>query len=344
MVAAFSGTILSLLLIFDIQLELIKEHSRFREGFPSQSHWENPPYARISCFFFDFKNLDSFLNGTDEKIEVEEIGPASFIIGSKHVNVTHNPENSTISYRKIRYHSMQFDEEASAPGILNRTLSVPNYILLTSAAKLQSKFFLVKSTFNMVSSDDKVPLKRTPYELLFNFSTPTLDKLARVDFTLNKNSGFLIDAMENKMEWYNVKVGPPSGDDPKNFDHFFKVNHINKKKMSVGNSEYAYHNNETCPISVVNASDCTLFPPYLKKDAKLYIATSDSCRTINLEYQHEEEVDGYNTYRFRIKQDPANNCFRTSSDVPLPEGLFDTSKCRHGEFLVLFLLCWNVDT
>lgn len=331
-VAAICGTFLSLLLLYDIQLELITEHTRFREGFPSQTHWENPPYGRIKCFFFNFKNLESFLNGTDSKIEVEELGPASFIIGSKHTNVTHHPENSTITYRKVRYHSLTFDEEASAPGILNQTLNIPNYILLASAAKLQSKFFFVKSTFNLVSSDDKVFLKRTPYELLFNFTTPTLDKIARLDFTINRNSGFLVESMENRMEWFNVRIGPPPKENPKDFNHFFKINHINKKKMSAGNSEWSEHHDETCPISVVNASDCTLFPPYLQKDAKLAIATADSCRTMPLEFEREVEVKGYNTYRFGIKQDPADNCFRVSTDVPLPEGMFDVSKCHHGEY------------
>lgn len=336
-VASICCAFLSLLLIYDIQLELITEHTRFREGFPSQSHWENPPYGRIRCYFFNFKNLESFVNGTDKKIEVEEVGPASFIIESKHANVTHHPENSTISYRKIRYHSLKFDEEASAPGILNQTLHIPNYILLASAAKLQPKFFFVKSTFNFVSSDDDVFMKRTPYELLFNYTTPTLDKIARLDYTINRNSGFLVEAMENRMEWFNVKIGPSKSDDPKDFDHFFRINHINKKKMSPGISEWSDHDDETCPISVVNASDCTLFPPYLKRDAKLAIAAADSCRVMPLQYEKDVEVDGYNTYRFLIRQDPANNCFRESSDVPLPEGMFDVSKCHHGEFFFLII-------
>lgn len=344
LVTAISGTFLSLLVIYDIQFELIKEHTRFRDGFPSQSHWEYPSAGRLKCFFFDFKNLESFLNGTDAKIEVEEVGPASFIVGMKHSNITHHPENSTISYRKLRYHSLVFDEEASAPGILNRTLTVPNYIILATAAKLQSKFFFVKSSLNVISAGDSVFLKRTPYELLFNFSSPTLNRLSRVDFSVDRNAGFLVESMENKMEWFNVNVGLPSSEDPMNFNHFFRINHINEKRMSSGNSEWDDHDYEKCPISVVNASDCTLFPPYLQKDAKLAIATSDSCRTFPMEFHREEEVKGYNAYRFGIKQDPANNCFRNSADVPLPEGMFDVSKCHHGEFLLreeLFIIKSN---
>lgn len=43
------------------------------------SWWLNPPVDPIiKVYIFNYTNIDSFLNGTDEKIKLEEIGPYTF--------------------------------------------------------------------------------------------------------------------------------------------------------------------------------------------------------------------------------------------------------------------------
>jgi hypothetical protein len=50
--------------------------------------WLKPPVdPLVKVYVFNYTNIDSFLNGTDEKIKINEIGPYTFRDNAEKINV-----------------------------------------------------------------------------------------------------------------------------------------------------------------------------------------------------------------------------------------------------------------
>lgn len=97
-------------------------------GHPSFEQWVKPsPEVRLSVYIFTVENGDAFLNGTDEKLRLKEIGPIIYREHLHHQNIVHH-DNSTLSYTAARH--IEFLEDQNEPGILNRTILVPNFVVL----------------------------------------------------------------------------------------------------------------------------------------------------------------------------------------------------------------------
>lgn len=184
-------------IIFNYQYEFTKEHVRFRKGFPSQSAWITSPSGTLNCYLFNVTNSAAFLNGSESKLNLQEIGPIVYKIkGRNHIlNVDYN--DSTLTYEKSRYYEVEFDPEAScAPDILNQTMISPNFILLSAAAKLHDWVPIVRTIFNSVTVKEPVFMHQTVNYFLWNFSTPALDVLAEYVPNIASNCGML----------YNVSI------------------------------------------------------------------------------------------------------------------------------------------
>lgn len=97
-------------------------------GLPPFDQWVIPsPEVRLSVYIFSVENPDAFLNGTDEKLKLIEIGPIVYREHLHHKNVVFH-ENSTLSYTAAR--RVEFLEDQNEPGILDRYIYVPNFVLL----------------------------------------------------------------------------------------------------------------------------------------------------------------------------------------------------------------------
>lgn len=97
-------------------------------GMPPYKMWEKPaPVVRLSLYIFTVQNGEAFLNGTDAKLRLKEIGPIVYREHLQHADIVRHP-NSTISYTALRH--LEFLEDENEPGILNRTILVPNFVIL----------------------------------------------------------------------------------------------------------------------------------------------------------------------------------------------------------------------
>jgi scavenger receptor class B protein 1 len=55
------------------------ERLRMTPGFPPYEWWKNPPdEVLIRAYVFNVTNVEEFLNNTDTKLNMEEIGPIVF--------------------------------------------------------------------------------------------------------------------------------------------------------------------------------------------------------------------------------------------------------------------------
>lgn len=99
-------------------------------GLPPFEMWVKPsPEVRLSVYIFTVENGDAFLNGTDEKLRLKEIGPIIYREYLHHKNIEFH-DNSTLSYTAARH--VEFLEDQNEPDILNRTILVPNFVILVS--------------------------------------------------------------------------------------------------------------------------------------------------------------------------------------------------------------------
>lgn len=95
---------------------------------PPYKMWLKPsPVIRLNLYIFTAQNADAFLNGTDAKLRLKEIGPIVYREHLEHADVVFHP-NSTLSYTAVR--RLEFLEDENEPGILNRTIFVPNFVIL----------------------------------------------------------------------------------------------------------------------------------------------------------------------------------------------------------------------
>lgn len=139
--------------------------------------WKQPTVpVETRVYIFNYTNVDKFLSGEDDKLDLQEIGP---IIYHKYVKQSNLEflEDSTMTYTTT--FDMVFPEELNIPGILNKTIIVPNTIILTMATMANNNL-LMKLPMNIVLHMESLFVNRTVYDFLWNFTSPTLDKLETV--------------------------------------------------------------------------------------------------------------------------------------------------------------------
>lgn len=123
-------------------------HLEMTPGMPPHEMWLKPaPEVRLNLYIFTAQNADSFLNGTDAKLRLKEIGPIVYREHLQHADVVHFP-NSTLSYTAVRH--LEFLENENEAGILNRTIFVPNFVVLVR--KTHSKVFGISPELNFLLS------------------------------------------------------------------------------------------------------------------------------------------------------------------------------------------------
>ncbi|XP_055854264.1 lysosome membrane protein 2-like [Episyrphus balteatus] len=322
--AIISSSLFLISLIIDYQHEAIKEHVRFRKGFLSRSAWEEPPDGSLRCYVFNVTNTEAFLNGTDKKLHLQQIGPIVYRIKIGNANITDNENESTLTFRKLRRKEFVFDEKNSPPGIMDQKIYVPNVVLLSIAAKIHDWFFLTRNLFNVYAKHEPIFVHHTVHEILWNYTTPMVDEIKAWWPVSVDNLGTLHNAFrDEKPEVYTVNIGMQHG-----MENFFKVRSLNNLTVFEKQLDKIQLDPEVCPIHVDNAFENALFPPYLKREDQLSIIAADSCRTLPLVYEHDVSKSGLNGYKFVIGKDSEASCLKDSMGVPLPSGIFDVSSCR----------------
>lgn len=88
---------------------------------------------------------------------------------------------------------------------------------------------------------------------------------------------------------------------------------------------------------MVNGSAGEFFPPRMTKDTPVSIFTPDLCRSLPMDFEKEEVVQGLNGYKFSGGEQtvdngtkyPDNWCFN-GGDEGIPSGVMNISACRFG--------------
>ncbi|CAG9767860.1 unnamed protein product [Ceutorhynchus assimilis] len=295
-------------------------------GLPPYEWWATPPdEILLSVFVFNITNSEAFMNGTDKKIRVQEIGPIIYKEKLEHINPKVNP-NGTLSYTANR--TAVFLPEMNTIN-LNDTIIVPNLGVLLIPAYFHDSSMFIKLGVNMLLRSFKAqPLvKMTIYDYLWNATDPILEPAEKLAPSLvpTRNVGLLNIIYQDFSNNVTLLIGKKNGD-----AKFFTID-------TYDGSPYLPHfSDPKCQLKFRNASEGIGYPQMLTKDANLTYWRKTLCKQADIRYERDERKFGINGYRFKLMPytfyregwEGNDDCF--AGDPTLPNGIADVSPCYWG--------------
>ncbi|XP_050311695.1 lysosome membrane protein 2-like isoform X2 [Anthonomus grandis grandis] len=299
--------------LFDMRLRMIP-------GTPPYSFWADSPDNIIAkVYIFNITNSERFLDGRDDYIQLQEIGPITYREKFTHSNIVFN-ENSTLTYTITR--NLIYLPERNTVD-LNETIVAPNLAMLVMASYFSESSFFVKTGVNFLlrQYESKPFVNMTIYNYLHNATDPVL-KAARAlasGLVPSTNVGVL-SQMYMKNEYnITVSIGTKYGN-----DEFFAIQNIDGIE--------SVPTFKRCKPKFNRTSETTLFPQFLKKGGKINAWKAVLCMAVDAVYVSEASRYGMSGYKYEIPPSTFNrtkpdyeDCYR--GNPVLPNGLADVSSC-----------------
>lgn len=174
-VALLSSLVIALYLS-NFQNIMLTERIRMRKGFPFYNVWKDPPLPMYTkAYAFNVTNSERFLKGLDTHLQIEEIGPFFYYKYPRQNDVVFNDENSTLSYTTT--YDVEYPEELNIPGLMNKTIIVPNMILLTLASMVHEHVnsFFARSAITMLMIKEPLFVNKTIYQFFWDNTSPLVE-------------------------------------------------------------------------------------------------------------------------------------------------------------------------
>ncbi|XP_055312285.1 scavenger receptor class B member 1-like isoform X2 [Sitodiplosis mosellana] len=303
---------------------VLVQRLRMQPGLPPYEEWVIPtPEVRLSVYIFSVENPDTFLDGTDEKLRLIEIGPIVYREILHHENVKFH-ENSTLSYSANRW--VEFLEDQNEPGILQRVILVPNFVLLATAASLNENWIKKLGFNSMLGDEDTVFLNMTVFDYLWFYRSSVIQRVQNIASFLvpTNNSGCLHQIYADFNDRYNVRIGPGYG-----AKDFFEITSVNGKTVVPG---FDVAHGE-CNASIIGSTEGALYRNHLTEDSVLWYWRKPLCRKVPLYFEKKVQKGPFEAYRYILREDVYDrfenetlDCYKGSFQL-LPDGLSDVSKC-----------------
>ncbi|XP_062129312.1 sensory neuron membrane protein 1-like [Drosophila sulfurigaster albostrigata] len=103
------------------QHEWIKANTDFEDSMFAMDMWKHSPFGKLKIYIFNVTNAENYLNGRDEKIHLQQIGPITYDIKSYNY-ILHRAKDS-VKYQKERFRYIDFvPYESISPDILSKTI------------------------------------------------------------------------------------------------------------------------------------------------------------------------------------------------------------------------------
>ena len=104
---------------------------------------------------------------------MRDIGSVVYREHIQHVDIVHH-DNGTMSYTTKR--QVEFLEDQNEPGILNRTITIPNFGLIGALSYLHELSFFTKLAFNVMlnSANEPIFVNITVYDFLWNYHSDVI--------------------------------------------------------------------------------------------------------------------------------------------------------------------------
>ncbi|XP_053675472.1 scavenger receptor class B member 1-like [Anopheles nili] len=309
---------------------ILDDRLTMRQIMPYYRWWKNTTDVLVTCriFIFNVTNSDRWLEGLDDQLQLEEVVPIVYREMLEHDNVTFHENNSTMSY--VTRRSLVFLPDRNVPGILNRTIVVPNISVLGVAARMENYNYFMKKGLNFIYSisGDTVFSKMTIYDYLWNTRPPFLNKAKTFvpGMVPSENVGILKTMYEDHEEHVNVRHGKRYGN-----DQFFMMNSYEYEPTVPGFSLA----NGDCFASILNSSEGATYPQNLNEQSVLLYWRKTLCRAVPLYFEQRIQKGPLTGYKYALPDDSYDRLPNSSMDCYkgqfglLENGMTDTSKCSH---------------
>ncbi|CAH2015941.1 unnamed protein product [Acanthoscelides obtectus] len=207
---------------------LMDQRIHMLPGLPPFDWWLHPPdEVLLKVYIFNVTNSEEFLNSTDAKLKLEEVGPIIYREKLRHTNPIFN-ENGTLTYTANR--SAIYLPELNTID-MNQTIIMPNLAVLFIPSYFYDAPFYMKMGVNLMMSRSKSsPFVRTTIQnYLWNETDPILDVCQKLAPSLvpTKNVGILDRIYSNFEDNVTVYIGPTFG-----HDRFFLIDNMTDRNGS----------------------------------------------------------------------------------------------------------------
>ncbi|XP_006026688.1 platelet glycoprotein 4 [Alligator sinensis] len=297
----------------------IKKEVVIENGTIAYENWivpGSPVYRQF--WIFDVQNPAEVMNGSQPILQQK--GPYTYRVRYfPKINITQNPDH-TVSY--MLPNTARFEPTMSA-GTENDTVTCINLAVVAAPALYTNTFIQLLLNTWIKASNSAMLQNRTVKEILWGYKDPFLEK---VPFPLDSTLGVFYPYNGTSDGSYRVYNGK---------DDISKTAIIDSYKNKRNLSYWEGH------CDLVNGTDGSSFPPFVKKDSVLRFFSSDICRSIYGIFTSDQVVKGIRLYRFTVPSaafasplvNPDNLCFCTDRGISnncTSAGALDISSCKAG--------------
>ncbi|KAM4635090.1 lysosome membrane protein 2 isoform 2-T3 [Polymixia lowei] len=300
----------------------LKKEITLTEGSRVFETWKNPPPpVFMQYFFFNVSNVDDFLNGA--KPMVTQVGPYTYREYRPKANVTMVENGTRVSAYNPKTFVFLREKSVGDPAVdAITTVNIPAWAVMNKVKGSFWKSSMVSIWMNSIGST--LFTTRTVDELLWGYRDPLLTRLA--------------PSYPDVEEIFGLMYKKNGTNDGEFVYHTGEQNYMDYGRVQTwrGQSQLSFWTSDQS--NSINGTDGSAFHPLLSKDERLYIFTSDLCRTIFMEFEKDVVVKGIPAYRFTPpravlaskEENPDNEGFCVSPNECLGTGLLKVSPCRKG--------------
>ncbi|KAM6437619.1 platelet glycoprotein 4 isoform 5-T22 [Liasis olivaceus] len=297
----------------------IKTETVIENGTTIYSNWivpGSPVYRQF--WFFEVQNPEDVMENGSAPI-LQQKGPYTYQVRYQpKENITEH-EDGTVSY--LLPNIALFQPNMSV-GSENDTFTTVNLAVVVAPTLFPS--MVQGMDLFMQLSKSKFLQTRTVKEILWGYEDPFL-KLIPIP-NIDKVVGVFHPHNETYDGPYRIYTGK---------DDIKKAGIIHSYQYNRTLNYWEGH------CGMVNGTDGSSFPPFVSKDDKLYLFSSDICRSSYGIFNSEQTVKDILLYRFSIPEaliaspsvNPDNMCFCTDKEISencTMGGIIDISSCKEG--------------
>ncbi|XP_075885843.1 scavenger receptor class B member 1 isoform X1 [Nelusetta ayraudi] len=281
--------------------------------------WRDVPVPFfMSVYFFNVLNPDEILKG--EKPMLEQRGPYVYRKRIQKDNITFN-DNYTVSY--MEYRSYYFEPSMSA-GNESDIITIPNMLVMAAAVMMENRPIflrqLVSSTIGYFKEEAFVT--KPVGELMWGYESKLVKFLKKYlpDLPLSEKFGLFSEFNNSNTGLFTIGTGKDN------------IRNVHKVHSWNGLTALPYWRTPQC--NMINGTAGQMWPPFMTQESTLPFYSPDACRSLELVYERDGDMQGLPLYRFVAPKTMfANGIDYLPNEGFCPcrqSGLLNVSSCRFG--------------
>ncbi|CAL9683303.1 unnamed protein product [Knipowitschia caucasica] len=300
---------------------LVKKEVILKNGTEAFNAWESPPAPiYMQFYFFNLTNPFEVLDG--ERPAVVEIGPYTYREYRPMEEVIFLENGTKVSAVNQKTYIFQQNMSRGPETDLIRTVNIP---VMTVMDQFKNEPLFARLISDLMKSlGEGLFTTRTVGDLLWGYEDALLKSLKRIKPNINDVFGLFYKNNASNDGEYVFLTGL------NNYKDFATVDTWNGKRSLDWWT--------TAECNMINGTNGATFHPMITKNERLYMFSSDLCRSLYAEYEEDIIVKGIPGYRFsppskvfaNLTENPENAGFCVPAGNCLGSGVLNVSVCKQG--------------